>query len=48
MASMPTCYNCKLVDREEPHPTHYQGCRHAKKEMQKRKLQRAPKTPNYK
>jgi hypothetical protein len=33
-----------LVDEEEPHPSNYQGCRHAKEEMWKRKLQKASKT----
>jgi hypothetical protein len=32
------------MDREEPHPSNYRGCSHAKEEMQKRKLQKAPKT----
>jgi hypothetical protein len=32
------------MDREEPHHSNYQGCRHAKEEIQKGKLQRAPKT----
>jgi hypothetical protein len=30
------------VDRQEPHPSNYQDCRHAKEEMRKRKLQSVP------
>jgi hypothetical protein len=30
--------------REKPHPVNYEGCRHAKEELQKKKSQRAPKT----
>jgi hypothetical protein len=30
-----------LRDGEEPHPSNYRGCRHAKEELQKRKAQRA-------
>jgi hypothetical protein len=43
-ASIQTCCNCKLVDREEPYPSNYRGCRHAKEEMWQRKLLTAPKT----
>jgi hypothetical protein len=43
-ASIPTCYNCKLVEREESHPSNYRGCRHVEEEMWKRKSQRAPQT----
>jgi hypothetical protein len=43
-ASIPTCCNCKLVDGEETHSSNYRGCRHAKEEMRKGKLQRAPKS----
>jgi hypothetical protein len=32
------------VEGEEPHPTNYQGCRHAKEELQKKKSQRTPRT----
>jgi hypothetical protein len=41
--STPVCCNCQLVEGEKPHPTNYRGCRHAKEELQKKKLQRAPK-----
>jgi hypothetical protein len=43
-ASIPTCCNCKLVDGQEPHPSNYRGCRHAKEEMRKRKSQGTAKT----
>jgi hypothetical protein len=43
-ALIPTCWNCKLVDREKPHLSNYQGCRHTKEEMRRRKPQRVPKT----
>jgi hypothetical protein len=43
-ALIPTCCNCKLVVEEEPHPSNYQGCSHAKKGMQKGKWQKMPKT----
>jgi hypothetical protein len=33
-----------LAEGEKIHPTNYQGCRHAKEEMQKKKSQRTPKT----
>jgi hypothetical protein len=33
-----------LADGENPHPANYRGCSHAKEELQKKKLQRAPKT----
>jgi hypothetical protein len=42
-ASTPTCCNCKLAEGEKAHPANYQGCSHAKEEIQKRKVQRAPK-----
>jgi hypothetical protein len=42
-ASTPECCNCKLLEGEKPHPANYRGCRHAKEELQRRKLQRAPK-----
>jgi hypothetical protein len=31
------------VEGEKPHPANYRGCRHAKEELQKKKLQRPPK-----
>jgi hypothetical protein len=31
------------VEVEIPHPANYRGCRHAKEELQRKKLQRAPK-----
>jgi hypothetical protein len=40
MASILTCCNCKLVDRQEPHPSNYQGCRHAKEERCERESRR--------
>jgi hypothetical protein len=43
-ASTPECCNCKLLEGEKPHPANYRGCRHAKEELQKSKLRRAPKT----
>jgi hypothetical protein len=43
--SKPTCCNCKLAEGENPHPSNYRGCSHAKEEMRKRKDQRAPKPP---
>jgi hypothetical protein len=39
----PVCCNCQLVGGEKPHPANYRGCSHAKEELQKKKLQRAPK-----
>lgn len=42
IASIPTYCNWKLVGGEEPHPSNYRGCRHAKEEVRKRKLQRVP------
>jgi hypothetical protein len=39
-ASVPTCCNCKLVDREEPHTSNYRGCRSAKEERRKREGRR--------
>jgi hypothetical protein len=43
-ASTPACFNCQLVEGEKLHPANYQGCRHAKEELQKRKAQGAHKT----
>jgi hypothetical protein len=43
-ASIPTCCNCELMDTEEPNPSNYRGCTHAKDEMRKRKSQRAHRT----
>jgi hypothetical protein len=37
------CCNSQLVEGEKPHPANYRGCRHAKEESQRKKLQRAPK-----
>jgi hypothetical protein len=37
-SSTPVCCNCQLVEGEKPHPANYRGCRHAKEEMQKKKL----------
>jgi hypothetical protein len=31
------------MEGENPHPSNYRGCRHAKNEMQKKKVQRKPK-----
>jgi hypothetical protein len=31
------------VEGEKPHPANYRGCRHAKVELQRKKLQRSPK-----
>jgi hypothetical protein len=31
--SIPTCHNGKLVDKEEPHPSNYRGCRHANEKI---------------
>jgi hypothetical protein len=42
-SSTPVCCNCQLVEGERPHPANYRGCRHAKEELQRKKLQRAPK-----
>jgi hypothetical protein len=39
-----SCCNCKWVHGEEPNLSNYPGCRHARGEMRKRKLQGAPKT----
>jgi hypothetical protein len=41
-SSTPTCCNCQLAEGEKAHPSNYQGCRHAKEEMRKRKSQRTP------
>jgi hypothetical protein len=43
--SKPACCNCKLGEGEEPHPSNYRGCSHAREELRKKKLQRAPKPP---
>jgi hypothetical protein len=42
-SSSPVCCNCQLVEGEKPDHANYRGCRHAKKELQKKKLQRTPK-----
>jgi hypothetical protein len=39
------CCNCKLAEGEQPHPSNYRGCSHAKEETHRRKIPRAPK-PN--
>jgi hypothetical protein len=39
--STPACCNCRLAEGEK---TNYWGCSHAKEELQKKKLQKAPKT----
>jgi PAX-interacting protein 1 len=41
--STPTCCNCKLVDGEKTHPSNYRGCRHAEKEIRRRRTHRTPK-----
>jgi hypothetical protein len=33
-----------MLQLQEPHPSNYRGCSNARKEMQKRKPQTAPKT----
>jgi hypothetical protein len=43
--SKPACCKCKLAEGENPHPSNYRGCSHAKEELRKRKEQRAPKPP---
>jgi hypothetical protein len=43
-SSTPTCCKCRLAEGEKPHPANYRGYRHAKKEMQKKKSQRTPRT----
>jgi hypothetical protein len=43
-SSTPTCCTSRLAEGENPHPANYWGCRHAKEEMQKKKLQRTHKT----
>jgi hypothetical protein len=40
----PKCCNCQLAEGENPHPANYRGCRYTKKEMQKKKSQRTPRT----
>jgi hypothetical protein len=42
-SSTPACCNCRFADGEKPHPANYRGCSHAKEELQKKKLQKAPK-----
>jgi hypothetical protein len=42
-ASTPACCNCKLLEGENPHPTNYRGCRHAKEELLKKNLREVPK-----
>jgi hypothetical protein len=42
-SSTPVCCNCQVVEGEKPHPANYRGCRHAKDELQRKKLQRTPK-----
>jgi hypothetical protein len=37
-------HHCHLAEGEKAHPAKNRGCRHAKEELQKRKLQRTPKT----
>jgi hypothetical protein len=44
--SSPACCNCKLAEEEKPHPSNYRGCSHAKEEMRRRKIPRAPKPNN--
>jgi hypothetical protein len=38
--STPACCNCKLTEREKPHPSIYRGCKLAKEEMQNRRAQK--------
>jgi hypothetical protein len=42
ISSTPACCNCKLAEGENPHPSNYRGCSHAKDELRKKKAQRAP------
>jgi hypothetical protein len=42
-SSTPVCYNCQLVEGQKPHAANYRGSRHAKEELQKKKVQRTPK-----
>jgi hypothetical protein len=42
-SSTPACCNCQRAEGETAHPANYRGCRHAKEEMQKKKLQGKPK-----
>jgi hypothetical protein len=42
-SSTPACCNCQLAEGEKDHSANYWGCSHAKEELQKRKVQRAPK-----
>jgi hypothetical protein len=37
--STPVCCNCQLVEGEKPHPANYRDGRHAKEELQRKKLQ---------
>jgi hypothetical protein len=43
-SSIPTGCNCQLAEVEKARPSNYRGCRHAKKEMLKRKSQKTPNT----
>jgi hypothetical protein len=36
-SSTPACCNCQLAG-EKAHPANYCGCRHAREELQKKKL----------
>jgi hypothetical protein len=42
-ASISACCNCRLAEEEKPHPANYRGCRYAKEDLQKLKLQGTPK-----
>jgi hypothetical protein len=44
--STPSCCNCTLVEGEKSYPASYRWCSHAKGEVQRRKVQRAPKGPS--
>jgi len=37
--SSPRCCNCTLKDGEQPHPSSYRGCSHAKEEISRRRSQ---------
>jgi hypothetical protein len=41
--STSSCCNCTLVEGKKPHPASYQGCGHAKGELQRRRAQGTPK-----
>jgi hypothetical protein len=45
-SSTPVHCNCQLVEGEKSHSANYRGCRHAKEELQKKKLQRTTKPTN--